>query len=87
MTKRKLELDPMDQHTSLLVRYTEKAKGLNDAALVYSLADVVKTMAVFRDSPVTEPYMAKLLAEIDAYTVEQAKRQRARLKKLQRDAK
>ena len=84
---RKLELDPMDQHTSLLVRYTEKAKGLNDAALIYSLADVVATMRNFSERATDEPYMAKLLAEFDAYTVEQAKRQRARLKKLQRVAK
>lgn len=78
---RKLELDPMDTPTSLLVKYTEKAKGMSDAALVYSIRDVVDTMAFHRMKPTDDPYMAKLLAEFDAYTVEQHKRQKDRLRK------
>lgn len=55
---------------SELARYEEKAKTLSTVALRYSLDDVKATLALWKDEPMENPYVRKLYAEFDAYTVE-----------------
>ena len=62
---------------SRLAHYTALAAGMDIGTLIYSLADVVATLKLYRDAdPVTHPYAAKLWAEFDAYTVEIQKRRK-----------
>ncbi len=62
---------------SLLAKYTARAAEMEIGALIYSLADVVATLKLYRDAdPVTHEYAAKLWAEFDAYTVEIQKRRK-----------
>ena len=44
--------------------------------LLHALRDIQATMAIWRDKPLSDPYMVKLYAEFDAYSVERYKRQR-----------
>jgi hypothetical protein len=62
--------------TNLLLHYERKATGLTDAQLRYALGDITSTLRIWRDRPPTDPYIAKLLAEFDAYTVELYRRER-----------
>lgn len=61
---------------SLLAHYTATAKNLSTSTLIFALRDVTDTLAIYRDHPLNHPYVAKLFAEFDAYTVELAKRRR-----------
>lgn len=61
---------------SLLAHYTARAKGLSTASLLYAIRDVSETLQIHRDRPIDDPYVAKLYAEFDAYTVELQKRRR-----------
>lgn len=55
---------------SLLAKYERRARYMDDAALLYSLADIDKTLPLYRDTDPTQGYHAKLWAERDAYSVE-----------------
>ena len=46
------------------------------ASLLYAIKDVTETLQAFRDRETSDPYVAKLYAEFDAYTVEVYKRRR-----------
>jgi hypothetical protein len=59
---------------NLLAKYEERAKTMADATLFYALRDVMDTLAVLHDVPMSDPYIQKLYAEFDAYSVEMYKR-------------
>jgi hypothetical protein len=59
-----------------LAYYTARAKNLSTSTLLFALRDVTDTIAIYRDRPLNDPYVAKLFAEFDAYIVELAKRRR-----------
>ena len=44
--------------------------------LLHALRDIQATMAIWHARPLSDPYIAKLYAEFDAYSVERYKRQR-----------
>jgi hypothetical protein len=60
-----------------LQRFTERAERLSLAELHWALSDVTKTLHAFRERPLSDPYIDKLYAEFDAYSVEIVKRRRA----------
>ena len=70
-------VQPLTQ--SLLAHYTEIAKELETYNLRYAIKDIMDTLTLHRDKPTTDPYVQKLLAEFDAYTVEVYKRQEGKL--------
>ena len=53
-----------------LPHYTRKARTMTRAALDYAIQDIQAALACWPDRDPSEPYVAKLLAEFDAYTVE-----------------
>jgi hypothetical protein len=59
-----------------LAYYTTRAKHLDTASLLYAIRDISEALQCHRDKPTSDPYVAKLYAEFDAYTVEAAKRRR-----------
>jgi hypothetical protein len=59
-----------------LAHYTARAKDMDIASLLYAIKDVTETLQAFRDRETSDPYVAKLYAEFDAYTVEVYKRRR-----------
>jgi hypothetical protein len=60
----------------MLSFYEKRAKQLSTNQLLYALRDIRETMTIWRDKPLSDPYMVKLYAEFDAYSVERYKRQR-----------
>jgi hypothetical protein len=60
----------------MLSFYEKRAKYMTSAQLNHALRDISATMAILRHKPLSDPYMVKLYAEFDAYTVELHKRQR-----------
>lgn len=55
--------------------YYEAVAGQHsDASLVFACQDIRDTLALWRDEPLSHPYVAKLYAELDAYRVERQKR-------------
>jgi hypothetical protein len=60
----------------MLSFYEKRAKHMPCAQLLHALRDIQATMAIWRDKPLSDPYMVKLYAEFDAYSVERYKRQR-----------
>jgi hypothetical protein len=60
-----------------LAHYTARARALSIAELTYALRDLKATLQIHRDRPLNDPYVAKLYAEFDAYSVEVHKRQRS----------
>ena len=54
----------------------KRAKGLSIGELLHALRDIKSTLAIWRNRPLSDPYVAKLYAEFDAYSVETYKRQR-----------
>lgn len=59
-----------------LAHYTARAKTLSAAELLHALRDLKETLQIHRDRPLSDPYVAKLYAEFDAYSVEIHKRRR-----------
>jgi hypothetical protein len=59
-----------------LTHYTARAKTLSIAELTHALRDLKETLQIHRDRPLSDPYVAKLYAEFDAYSVEIYKRRR-----------
>jgi hypothetical protein len=64
---------------SLLARYTDFAKRMSDASLIYAIADIKAAWKANADWQQTDhPYGEKLWAEWDAYTVEIHNRRKAK---------
>jgi hypothetical protein len=59
-----------------LAYYESLAKGKPIAELNHAIQDVKATLAIHRERDIRDPYVAKLLAEMDAYTVEMIRRRR-----------
>jgi hypothetical protein len=56
--------------------YTERAKSRTQNELAHAVKDIGATLPLYRDRDTRDPYVAKLLAEMDAYTVEMMRRRR-----------
>lgn len=65
----------------LLAHYTERAKDMGDVALHFALSDVRATLRLWKQEEPSHPYVAKLLAEFDAYTAVINDRRKSRAKK------
>jgi len=59
---------------SLLARYERIAKTMPIAQLFYAIYDIKEAMKANKEKPLNDPYVQKLFAEFDAYTVEIQKR-------------
>jgi hypothetical protein len=59
-----------------LAYYESIAKGKPVSELNHAIQDVKATLAIHRERDTRAPYVAKLLAEMDAYTVEMIRRRR-----------
>ena len=59
-----------------LAYYEARAKAKPIAELNHAIQDISATMGIMRERDVRDPYMVKLLAEFDAYTVEMSRRRR-----------
>ena len=59
-----------------LAAYEAQAKRQPIAALEYAARDIAKTLVVFKERDMRDPYIVKLMAEFDAVTVELIKRRR-----------
>jgi hypothetical protein len=60
----------------MLSFYEKRAKLLPTGQLLHALRDIQATLAIWQNRPLSDPYIAKLYAEYDAYSVERYKRQR-----------
>jgi hypothetical protein len=56
--------------------YEKRAKLMPIGELLHALRDIKSTLAIWRDRPLSDPYIAKLYAEFDAYSTETYRRQR-----------
>jgi hypothetical protein len=65
----------MEPQYQSLEYYTQKARTMPDATLRHAIRDVVDTLDCWKGHAETS-YTRKLMAEFDAYTVEQSKRLR-----------
>ena len=59
-----------------LAYYEKTARGLSVATLNHAVLDIQDTLAVMRERDLRDPYIAKLMNEFDAFTVEMARRRR-----------
>ena len=59
-----------------LAYYESLAKGKPIAELNHAIQDVKATLAIHRERDTRDPYVARLLNEMDAYTVEMMRRRR-----------
>lgn len=59
-----------------LAHYTALARSMATHHMEHAIKDILVTLRGLRDRPLTDPYIAKLYAELDAYTVEVTKRRR-----------
>ena len=59
-----------------LAYYEAQAKAKPIAELNHAIQDVKATLAIHRERDTRDPYVAKLLAEFDAMTVELSRRRR-----------
>jgi hypothetical protein len=59
-----------------LAYYEARAKAKPIAELNHALTDIVATLPIYRERDTRDPYVAKLLAEFDALTVELSRRRR-----------
>ena len=59
-----------------LAWYESHAKRKPIAELQGALRDIAATLPIYRERDTRDPYVAKLLAEMDAYTMELIKRRR-----------
>jgi len=63
---------------SLLAKYEELATNMTDGSLLYAIRDITETLGIWRkDKDLNDPYIQKLYAEFDAYTVEIQSRRKA----------
>jgi len=66
----------IDPSPYTLAYYETRAKSKPVAELDHALKDVNATLALHRERDTRDPYVAKLLAEFDALTVELIRRRR-----------
>jgi hypothetical protein len=59
-----------------LAYYEQRAKQMQAPALACAMQDVSQTLHVMRERDLRDPYIAKLLAEMDAYSFEMMRRKR-----------
>ena len=59
-----------------LAYYEKTARGLSVTTLNMALKDIQATLPIYRERDTRDPYVAKLLAEMDAFTVELIRRKR-----------
>jgi hypothetical protein len=59
-----------------LAYYEAQAKTKPIAALEHAARDIGATLPIYRERDTRDPYVAKLLAEMDAVTFELARRRR-----------
>jgi nitrogen fixation/metabolism regulation signal transduction histidine kinase len=59
-----------------LAYYEARARSKPIAELNHAIQDISATMSVMRERDTRDPYMAKLLNEFDAMTVELSRRRR-----------
>ena len=59
-----------------LAWYEAQAKRKPTAELDHARRDIATTLPIYRERDTRDPYVAKLLAEFDAITVELTKRKR-----------
>ena len=59
-----------------LAYYEARAKGKPVAELQGALRDISATLPIYRERDIRDPYVAKLLAEMDAYSFEMMRRKR-----------
>jgi hypothetical protein len=56
--------------------YTERAKSRTQNELAFAIKDIGATLPIYRERDTRDPYVARLLNEMDAYTVEMIRRRR-----------
>jgi hypothetical protein len=59
-----------------LAYYTDRAKHRSVAEMRYAVTDINATLTLHSDRSIHDPYVAKLLAEMDAYSTEMMLRAR-----------
>lgn len=59
-----------------LAWYQARAKGKPIAELNHALRDISATLPIYRERDTRDPYVAKLLAEMDSITTELSRRKR-----------
>lgn len=59
-----------------LAYYEARAKAKPIAELNYALRDISETLPIYRERDTRDPYLAKLLAEMDSITFELSRRKR-----------
>lgn len=59
-----------------LAWYEARAKGKPIAELNHALRDIAATLPIYRERDTRDPYVAKLLAEMDSITTELSRRKR-----------
>ena len=59
-----------------LTWYEARAKGKPVSELNHALRDIAATLPIYRERDTRDPYVAKLLAEIDSITFELSRRKR-----------
>lgn len=59
-----------------LAYYEARAKAKPISELRHAIQDINATMGVMKERDTRDPYIVKLLAEFDAYTVEMSRRRR-----------
>ena len=68
-----MKVEPVYQS---LAYYEARAKGKPVAELQGALRDISATLPIYRERDIRDPYVAKLLAEMDAYSFEMMRRKR-----------
>jgi hypothetical protein len=59
-----------------LAWYESRAKGKPVSELNHALRDIAATLPIYRERDTRDPYVAKLLAEMDSITSELSRRKR-----------
>jgi len=59
-----------------LAYYEKLARTLSVSTLNHAVRDISDTLAVMRERDLRDPYIAKLMNEFDAFTVEMSRRRR-----------
>jgi len=68
-----MKVEPVYQS---LAYYEARAKGKPIAELQGALRDIAETLPIYRERDTRDPYVAKLLAEMDSITSELSRRKR-----------
>lgn len=59
-----------------LAYYEARAKQMKPESLAYAVNDIKQALGVMRERDMRDPYIAKLMCEFDAFTVEMTRRKR-----------